>query len=306
MDFELKDLRVFLAIVESGSMVSAARRMNISVSGIHERMKRLEARAGIPLLNSDVRGSRPSKAGLTLAGHARAVILDAERLSGAIESWRSKESGVVCVRANSSALASTFPEILARFLDRHPDVMIDLREELSHDIAKAVRAGDADIGIAAENANLEGLKTVRFLSDRLVLLVPPGHRLSNRGSVSFEQISEESFIGLDEHSAIHAYLSKQEKMIGKSLTTRIKLRSFDSVCRMVAAGAGVAIVPSAAIPSKAIDSGASTVAISNKWSHRNLVICQSPDRPATQLVQRLVDRLTNHADDLGKEPSVRN
>ncbi len=296
MNFDLKDLKVFLAILETGSMSGASRRTNTSVSAVHERMKLLEARAGIPLLNSDVRGSRPSKAGLTLAKHAMIVLLDAERLSGAIDSLKSKESGVISVRANSSALASSFPEILARFLARYPDVIIDLREELSHDIANAVREGNADFGIAEENTNLEGLKTERFLSERLVILLPPGHRLQNRNTVSFEQISEESFIGLDEHSAIHTYLLKQENITGKALTTRIRLRSFDGVCRMVAAGAGVAIVPSAAIPSSAIESGARAIAISDKWSIRNLVICQSPNRPHSTLIQGLVDRLTNQTE----------
>lgn len=301
MIFDLVDLRLFIAVVESGSMASAARRANISVSALHARVKALEIRAGIPLFERTARGSRATKAGMALVSQARAVMLHAERMNGALDAWKTRERGSVTMRANSSALASAFPEILAYFLARHPDVAVHLGEDTSDRIVQAVRTGDADVGIAVESVNLEGLKTIRFLSDRLVLLVPPGHKLADTPSVRFETITDEGFVSLDERSAIHTYLENQAGILGRKLTVRIRLRGFSGVCRMVAAGAGVAVIPSAAIPTEALDNGAKVVAIENEWSQRNLVVCLPLDRPVSGLVQRLVDSLTAPDKPLRKE-----
>jgi DNA-binding transcriptional LysR family regulator len=292
MHFDLVDLRLLVLVVDTGGIAAAARQANISVSALSERMKSLEQSAGVVLLQRSARGSKPTQAGLELAVHARAVLLQAERLSGAVAAWKQRDRGLIRLQANSNAIASFLPDVLASFLARHPDVLVDLREETSDEIARAVRAGDVDLGIAAGNANLEGLDTRPFRSDQLVLLVPPGHAFSGRRAVSFAETLDESFIGLDIHSAIHVFLSNHAHRLGRELTTRIRLRSFDGVCRMVAAGAGVAVMPGTAVSGSAFDAGAMAIAISDAWAQRDLVICLPIDRPPSRLVQRLVSEIT--------------
>ena len=291
MHFDLVDLRLLVSVIEAGSMAEAARRAHISVSALHERMKLLEERAGVPLLERTVRGSKPTHAGATVAESARVILLQAERLSGVVEGWKSRQSGVIRVRANSNAVASFLPDVLARFLARHPDVVVDLREETSDRIARAIRSGDADLGVAASNADLEGTETRPLVSDRLVLVAPPGHRLAGRRQVSFVEVLDESFIGLDEQSAIHAYLGEHARRLGREMTVRIRLRSFESVCRMVAVGAGVSIVPVSVVPHAVPGTGLGVVRLSEPWAQRDLVICIARDRPVSELVQRLLDEL---------------
>ncbi|MCF1503977.1 LysR substrate-binding domain-containing protein [Afifella sp. H1R] len=293
MHFDLTDLRLFVAVSELGSMAEAARLHHISVSALHERMKILESRAGVPLLERTARGSKPTRAGLMVAGHARAVLLQAERLDGAVEAWKQRESGLIKLRANSNAITSFLPDVLASFLARHPDVIVDLEEDTSDEIATAVRSGDADIGIAAENAQLDGIETIPILSDRLVFIAPAGHPLAQRSAVTFTDLLDESFITLDTRSAISAHLKKHAHRLGRELTIRIRVRSFGSVCRMVAAGAGVSIVPASVIPAETLEKGAKVIAISDDWSQRDLVICLPRDRPVSNLVRRLADAVAS-------------
>ncbi|WP_108658808.1 LysR substrate-binding domain-containing protein [Acuticoccus kandeliae] len=287
MHYDLTDLRLLISVIEAGSMAEAARHNHISVSALHGRMKVLETRCGVQLLERTAKGSKPTRAGHVVAGHARAVLLQVERLNGAVEAWKKRESGVIRLRANSNAITGFLPDVVASFLARHPDVIVDLHEDTSDEIASAVRSGDADIGIAAENAQLDGIETHPFLSDRLVFLVPPGHALYDRVAVSFSEVVDESFITLDERSAIHLYLHQHARRMGRELTVRIRLRSFESVCRMVAAGAGVSIVPVSVVPPQCLEKGAKVIAIADAWSLRNLVICLPRDRPVSSLVRKL-------------------
>jgi len=291
VNYDLIDLRLLVLIAETGGFAPAARAANMSVSALSERVKALETQAGTPFFERSARGSRPTRAGIELAGHARAVLLQAERLNGAVASWRHRQSGTIRLLANSNAIISFMPDLLAAFMARYPDVVVDLHEDTSDSIARALRAGDADVGIAAGNAKLDGLDLVPFRRDRLVLLVPAGHRLADARSVGFAELLDEQFIGLDEHSAIHVYVGQQAQKLGRELGVRLKLRSFEGVCRMVVAGAGVAILPSTTVGTGTLEAGAHVVQLADAWAERKLVICLPRDRPIPALVRLLVDEI---------------
>lgn len=301
LHYDLVDLRLFALIVDLGGFAAAARRANLSVSALSERIKRMEESAGILLLERSARGSKPTRAGAELASHARAILLQTERLDGTAAAWKHSEKGMIKLLANSNAITSFLPDVLASFLARHRDVVVDLHEDTSDEIGRAVRAGEADLGIAAGNARLESLALRPFRVDRLILLIPAGNRLSGRKSTAFDQLLDEDFIGLDKQSAIHAYLGQQALRLGRELTVRIRLRSFEGVCRMVAAGAGVAILPESAVSASAIKAGAEVVQLTDTWAERELVICLPKDRPVSRLVELLVKEIAQQpADRLGR------
>ncbi|MGD9915316.1 MAG: LysR family transcriptional regulator [Rhizobiaceae bacterium] len=291
MHYDLTDLRLLVAIIDAGGFNAAARGANLSVSALSERIRRLETEAGIALFERGARGSRPTQAGREIAAHARSILLQGERLNGAVAALKQKTTGAIRLLANSSAISSVLPDLLATFLARHPGVVVNLQEETSDEIGRRVRQGQADIGIAAGSAKLDGLALKPFRVDRLALLVPAVHHLSNRRSVSFADLLDEHFIGLDEHSAIHVYLGQQARRAGRELIVRIRLRSFESVCRMVVAGAGVAILPLGSIVPGTLEAGARIVALTDDWAERQLVICLPGDRPASPLVNTLAEAL---------------
>ncbi len=303
MHFDLIDLRLFIAVAESGSMAEAARRENISVSALHERMKLLETRAGLPLTERTVRGTRVTAAGTTVLGRARAVLHQAERLRGAVANLKRQETGAIRMRVNTSALASFLPVVLARFLARYPGIVIDLREDTSEAIVTAVRSGAIEVGIAAGSIDFSGTVMHPLLTDRLTVVVPAGHALADRRSVDFLEILQEDFIGLDEQSAIHHYLAEKTRAIGQALTVRIRLRSFEGVCRLVAAGAGVSIVPRSVLGRAVSDGSLVPVRLNDSWARRKLIACIPERTEPTQAVRLLLDELTSSARAFSRDAS---
>lgn len=292
MHYDLTDLRLFLHAVAAGGLSAGARRANISVSALSERMKSLEEQTGTPLFLRRARGSELTPAGREFAERARAVLIETERLEGAVAAWRNRLAGSVSLMGNSNAMSSFLPEVLARFLARYPDVELTIREALSDDIVSAVRAGEADIGVVAGTADLDGLAVLPFRSDRLVLLVPSGHRLSGRRRIAFCEVVGEAFVGLNEDAAIEKYLGEQASRLGKAMKSRIRLRSFDGIVRVVAANAGVAIVPASIATSPHTPSGVGIVELSDRWAVRDLVVCRLPGEAARVEVARLEEELT--------------
>lgn len=299
MHYELIDLKLLTTIVEEGGIAAAARRAHLSVSAVSERVKAMEDSSGMVLLTRTARGSFPTTAGRELAAYAKAVLLQTERMDGAISAMKGRTGGKLKLLANSNAIVSFLPEILARFLAQNPDVVVDVVELMSDEIARALRAGDGDLGIAARNLgiaarsveDMHDLEIIPFRRDCLVLLVPPGHPLEDRKTVGLSEILDEGFIGLDDRAAFQKALMRDAAKLGRTLTVRVKLRSFDGVCRMVAAGAGVAIVPKSVVQPMSIR----VIPLSDSWARRELVICLCRDTPKSDLVRCLLDVLQQNA-----------
>ncbi|MFC3123655.1 LysR substrate-binding domain-containing protein [Pseudoroseomonas globiformis] len=291
MAYDLTDLRLLVMVAEQGGIAAAARAANLSVSALSERIKALESWTGTRLLLRGARGSQPTAAGLELAAHARAVLSGAARLEAAVAGWRGGEAGEVRLLVNSSALVSVLPDLLARFLARHPAAAVDLREALSDEVARALRHGEADLGIAAGTADLAGLATRSFREERLVLLVPAAHPFAARRRMAFAEAVDEAFISLDDGAAIHLFLVDQAARLGRVFRPRIRLRSFDGVGRMVAAGGGIAMVPAGTVTRAMRDAGARAVPLADAWARRQMVVCWPQERPLSPLAERLVAAL---------------
>ena len=295
MHLDLVDLRLFVAVVNEGGLAAAARKANLSVSAVSERIKSLEMETGAILLTRTARGSAPTAMGVEFAAHAKTVLLQVERLDGTVASWRGRQGqgGRVAMLANSNAITCFLPDLLATFLARNAEVVIDLREALSDEIASAMRSGEADLGIAAETADLSGLEIRPFRRDELVLLVPAGHRFATRRQVDFSATLAEPFVGLDDTAAIQAYVAAQAMRLGRNLNLRIRLRSFDGVARMVAAGVGIAIAPASTYALFAHEPGIRSVRLTDQWATRNLVICLPMGQPPSGTLSRLLELLAN-------------
>jgi DNA-binding transcriptional LysR family regulator len=297
--YDLTDLKLLTAIVDAGGIAAAARNTNLSVSAVSERLKAMEDSSGMVFLTRTARGSFPTTAGRELAAYARAVLLQAERLDGAISAMKGRAGGKLKLLANSNAIVSFLPELLARFVAQNPDVTLDLVELMSDEIAHALRAGEGDLGIAARNLgiaarnveDMHDLDIIPFRRDRLVLIVPVGHSLQDRKSVGLSEILDEGFVCLDDRAAFHKALMRDAAMLGRTLMVRVRLRSFDGICRMVAAGAGVAVVPESVVNLASIR----MIPLSDSWASRELVICLCRTMPRSELLGRLLKVLQENA-----------
>ncbi len=161
----------------------------------------------------------------------------------ALGSYAGSAAGHVRVLSNTNALTEFLPDVLGRFLAAHPGTTVDLQERLSDEIVGLVAEGAAEIGIVAGTVDTGALQTLPFRTDRFVLIVPRGHALAGRADLAFADVLGEEFVGLDRASALQRFLAGRAAREGRRLRLRVRLRSFDAVCRMVEAGVGVGIVP---------------------------------------------------------------
>ena len=292
MRFDLTDLRLFEHIVEAGSITGGAARTHMTLASASQRVLGMEADLGTPLLLRSRLGVQPTEAGRTLAHHARLVLQQMERLRGELGEYGGGLRGHVRLSCNSSAMTEHLPEALGAFLAQHPQISVDLEEQASSDIVDALRAGLCDIGIVSDVVDVEGLQRFVFRRDDLVLVVPRGHPLARRRRVVLAEVVDCRFIGLAEGSPLQEHVALHARRLGKRLAYRVRVRSFEAVCRMVAQGIGVGIVPKAAAERSPSLPRIRAIPIAEAWAARHLLACvrdaDALPLPARRMLQHLL------------------
>lgn len=279
MRFDLTDLKLFLRIAESGSITAGAEHTHLALASASARIRGMEDTLGVPLLLRTRRGVEPTDAGRTLLHHARIITLQIERMRADLGEFASGLKGHIRLLCNTSALTEFLPDPLAAFMAAHPQVSIDLDERTSVNVVQGMRDKLADIGIASDAIDTSGLETLPFREDRLVVALAPGHPaakgLRRNSSVPFGSMLEHDFVGLAGDSALQTYIAEQANRLGRRLRYRVRVRSFDAVCRIAASGTGIAVLPESAVL-RSRDAGTlKIVRLSDRWASRRLLICMN-------------------------------
>jgi DNA-binding transcriptional LysR family regulator len=273
MHFDFTDLRLYLNILDTGNITAGAARSHLSLAAASARIRAMESSLGIDFLERGRRGVTPTPAGKALAQHARVLLQQAERLQQDLADYAKGVKGQVRLLCNTTAITEYLPELLADFLCEHPNLDIDLQELPSTRITHALRQGAADLGIVSDAVDTEDLQTRPFRDDPLVLIMPRDHPLADAGSVSFSDTLHHDYVGLNANSAMAVYLEEQALHTGVRLQIRIRADGFDGVMRMVTRGAGLAIVPLAAVERWCGETSFKSLALQEPWAQRKLLLC---------------------------------
>ncbi|WP_306325828.1 LysR family transcriptional regulator [Streptomyces venezuelae] len=296
---EARHLRVLRAVAATGSFSAAARELGCTQPAVSQQMKALEASAGTPLLIRAAREMRLTQAGEVLVRHASGILAGltaAEEEVAAIAGLRAGRVRLVSFPSGSSTLV---PTALARLRAAHPGTRVSLVEAEPPRSIEMLREGDCDVALAFRygagkadgQAEWDDLVVRPILADRLVGLVPEGHRLAGAGSVGIAELADESWIA----GCPRCRRQLVDVCEEAGFTPRIDFATDDypAVVGLVGAGLGVAVLPELAIESVR-PRGARTVAV-EPAVEREIVALTLPDLAQVPAVAATLDELTRAA-----------
>ena len=113
MRFDLADLRLFLNVVEAGSITRGAERTHLAIAAASTRIRNMEEALGTPLLHRERQGTTPTETGRTLAHHARILLQQADRMHGDLGQYADGIRGQIRLLSNTNALTEFLPEPLS-------------------------------------------------------------------------------------------------------------------------------------------------------------------------------------------------
>ncbi len=287
MRMDLADLRLFIAIVESGSITGGAAMAHLALASASERVRKLEAEVGVPLLQRHARGVTLTEAGEVLARHARPLLAQQQRLRQAMSAFARGQQGTLRLFANTSAMSAFLPGKLAAWMAAHPAVQIDTEERTSADIVSSILAGLAQAGMVSDAVDPGPLRLEPVAEDP-VLIVPPAHALRETAEVAFATIIHEPLVALYQTSALQQHIEQHAAGLGQALNVRVRMSHFEGLCEMVAHGAGGAILPRVIAERYQQRYRFAVIALQDRWAQRRLCLCYQDDARLTPAMRRLL------------------
>ncbi|MET7616502.1 LysR family transcriptional regulator [Streptomyces sp. NPDC005408] len=288
---EARHLRVLRAVAATGSFSAAARRLGCTQPAVSQQMKALENSAGTPLLVRTGREMRLTQAGEVLVRHASGILAGltaAEEEIAAIAGLRAGRVRLVSFPSGSSTLV---PAALAALRAAHPGTRVSLVEAEPPRSVEMLREGDCDVALAfrygGTTAEWDDLVVRPLLTDRLVGLVPEGHRLAGADAVTIADLADEPWIA----GCPRCRRQLVEVCEEAGFTPRIDFATDDypAVIGLVGAGLGVAVLPELAMESVR-PKGARTVTVEPSV-HREIVALTLPDLAQVPAVAATLDQL---------------
>lgn len=187
---ELKQLRYFVRIVDTGSLSQASGVLHIAQSALSQQVAALEAELNCALLTRNARGVTPTEAGQQLYRHAQAMLNQAEDAKAAVAMTLAEPSGQVVIGVPLSLVAPLAFPIFDAVRTQYPKIQLLVHEELSGTILEWVRNGRLGMGLAFDDGNLESLQATPLIEERLFLIVHPKSSLARRKLVALKDVAE--------------------------------------------------------------------------------------------------------------------
>lgn len=272
MKLDPVSLKLFVRVVDEGTIAGAAELEHIAAPAVSKRLKELEDLFGTPLLTRTNKGITPTAAGLNLSILARDVLDDMRNIVLQMKAYSDGLRGSVRVLVNISAISTFMPPIVKSFSERYPDVNISLLERDSLAITESVAENVAEIGVFTRLPHSADIEVHPFRTDELKVLVPSDHPLANRRHVAFSETLEHEHVVLRAGTHLRFQMLSEASKAGKTLRAKVEVSSYDALCKMVQAGMGVGILPAGNAELYRLP-GTRMLKLDEAWATRELVVC---------------------------------
>jgi DNA-binding transcriptional LysR family regulator len=168
---ELRDMRAFVAVVESGALSAAARRLHLSQPRLSQTVNALERELGVGLLVRSSTGVRPTEAGTTLLKEARAVLARYDQAVAAVARHTATGGGVLRLGIPLELPSDLLTRPLEALAEAYPDTRVQARHLSTADQLAALRAGSIDIGLVRERPVGQDLDAMPVSEEKLGVLL---------------------------------------------------------------------------------------------------------------------------------------
>jgi DNA-binding transcriptional LysR family regulator len=299
---QLEALKIFCDVVRWQSFSRGAAENGVSQSSASQAVHNLEDRLGVKLID---RSKRP----LVLTGHGRVYYEGCKEVVGRYYEIEARVmnlneaprvEGTVRLAAIYSVGLHALTEHIERFRAEYPEA--DVRLECLHPtrVVESVRGESAEIGIVSYPRKWSDLTVVAWRDEPMIVAVPPGHALADRGEISPSALEGERFIHFDVDLAIRRGIDKWLKRNGVQVKTALEFDNIENIKRAVEARAGVAILPEPTVGREVLTGSLVAVRLRDPKLTRPLAIIHRTSRALSTAAERFVEGLV--ASEAGSRP----
>ncbi|GGC99477.1 transcriptional regulator [Tersicoccus solisilvae] len=294
----LRDLELFVAVVDEGSITAGALAVGLSLSSASTRITALEKTHG-GLLRRQRAGVVTTPAGDLLTTHARRVLAEAHDLDRQMSAHRHGLRHEIRLASNTSAV-DTLTEFLASSLARLPDIRVVLSETSSRAAIQDVVNGAVDMAVVSAFPEQAGLVARDLWPDPLVIIQTSRARSRGAragGRATFREVVQGPMIGLTEGSPLQEQIDQQARLLGVVPSYRVRLPTLSAVLAVATTGAGAAIIPQGA--ARRLKAARQSVhPMSEPWTQRQALLVTTKNAHEHGVARAFTDALLRYGREL--------
>jgi DNA-binding transcriptional LysR family regulator len=249
-DLQLPYLETFSKAAELSSFTGAAKVLRLTQAAVSQRVQALEKMLGTPLFKRQGGRVLLTEAGQKLYAYAQQILDLHRRARREITGKEAPVDAELSLAASSIPGEHLLPALLSLFSRKHPHIRVRAAISDSIGVMAQVERGEVSLGLVGRKTDNPHLDFRYLTSDRMVLVVPPGHSLSRRKKVSVKQLPRQPLILREVGSGLRHCFEKSLDKAGLSLAdfrVALELGSNEAIKEAVLRGAGIAILSTYAV-----------------------------------------------------------
>ena len=250
---DLRKLRLLRELDRRGTVAATAVALHLTPSAVSQQIAGLARSVGVPLLEHRGRGVVLTGQARLLLSHADAVLDELERTRAALAAWSSGPVGEVRVGSLSTGISALVAPALARLHEERPALVVRVDEVDPALSLQLLETGELDLAVTVDHPGAPSRRDARYhridlIADEMDALLPATHPQAARSAVELADLATDVWVGSAGNDACGHIVSGVCATAGFTPDLRHHCQEWDAVTALVAAGAGVALLPRLAQP----------------------------------------------------------
>lgn len=247
-DLSVKHLRAIVALARFDSFIAAASFLGISQPGLSRIILQAEELLKAKLFVRGTRSVSLSEAGREFVPVAEKMLIDLEQQTQRVRALDGQMRGQIVIASLMSIAHQVLPAALVEFRQRHPKMVIRVREGFGPQVAEDVQSGVVDVGVGNAPRVAQDILVDTVVEERFYAALPRDHPLSSRAAVRFEDLAGEPLVSMPIESGLRRVIDLAASARGVVLDHGLITNQFATLFRFVASGLGAGIVPATVAP----------------------------------------------------------
>jgi DNA-binding transcriptional LysR family regulator len=285
----VRDLQVFLSVSKHLNYTRAGEEVNLSQPSVSVRIHQLESELRVKLFEQLGKKVVLTDAGQLLVPYANRVMAAVDDARNAIDELQGLERGSLNIGASTTPGMYLVPQVVARFKQSHSNIDIHLRIKDTRDVEDGVLRNEFDFGFVGGHLAAAEVSAHAWLTDELLLVVSPGHRLTRKKSVRRHDLEGERFIVRESGSATRATIVAQLQQANFKLEAVIEMENPESIKKAVQSGLGIAFISKFAIATELKAKTLTAIRVRDLGINRELKIIHRKDKHLSRAARKFIE-----------------
>lgn len=289
----LRDLEYLVALQELKHFRKAAEKCFVSQPTLSGQIRKLEDELDVILIERTSRKVLFTPAGEQIAEQARTVLLESKSIKEIAKSYASPTAGAIHIGLIPTVAPYLLPQIVPTMKQEFPDLDMFLHENQTHELLKQLDEGELDCLLLAYLPGMEKYGHIDLYDEPLELIVPSNHQWRGRSEVELADLNGERVLMLEDGHCLRDQAMDYCFTAGAEEDQSFKATSLETLRHMIAADAGVTLLPSLAVPRSRFTEGVEYIKFKSPEPIRRIVLLYrkgSVRRPCFNDIARVINK----------------